>query len=353
MRLFSPTLTSEEKFLFTKHLSALIRGGVPLSEAVRSLSETAGNARMCRILSDLVDGIENGQTLSDACARHPRAFDGFYRSLLSVGEMSGTLDKSLAFLSESLEKRHAIRRKIAGFLLYPGFVLASAVIVGGFVSFFVLPKLIPLFASFETELPLSTRALLSFARTMQSDGMIIVPVLVAVCIAFPILVSFPAIRPFWHRLLLSLPFLGPFFRATAISVFSRDLSLMLGSGITLSAALSIEKGMLSNEVFKRYVGNLELAVTRGRTLESELLSGGYRHIPTLAGKMIGAGERTGRLDDSFRELADFFEEEADVAARNFASVLEPLLILVVGGLVAFVALSIITPLYTLTGSVHR
>lgn len=353
MTLLSPALTAEEKFLFTKHLAVLVRGGIPLSEAIRSLAETAKSARMRRVLSGLGDAIENGQTFSSACSRFPRTFDAFYQSLLSVGEVSGTLEKSLVFLADSLEKRHALRRKIASFLLYPGFVLTAAVIVGSFVSFFVLPKLIPLFSSFETELPASTRALLSFARVMREHGTGIFSALAIVGIAAPLLLSIPMIRPFWHRFLLMLPFLGSFFRATTISVFSRDLSLMLGSGITLSNALSIEKKMLSNEVFRRYAGRLELAVTRGRTLESELLSGAYPHIPMLAGKMIGAGERTGRLDDSFRELADFFEEEADVAARNFASVLEPVLILAVGGLVAFVALSIITPLYTLTGSVHR
>ena len=353
MTLFSPTLTAEEKFLFTKHLAVLVCGGIPLLEAIRSLAETAKSARMNRILSGLGDAVENGQTLSSACSRYPKTFDVFYRSLLSVGEISGTLDKSLSFLSESLEKRHALRRKIASFLLYPGFVLTAAVIVGSFVSFFVLPKLIPLFSSFETELPASTRILLSFAEIMREHGTSILLALAAVAVAVPLVVSLPIVRPLWHRFLLTLPFLGSFFQATAISVFSRDLSLMLGSGITLSNALSIEKDMLSNEVFRRYVGRLELSVTQGKTLESELLSGEYPHVPMLVGKMIGAGERTGKLDDAFRELADFFEEEADAAARNFASVLEPLLILIVGGLVAFVALSIITPLYTLTGSVHR
>lgn len=353
MRFLARNITADERLLFTKHLSTLVRGGVPVDEAIRSLAETAGSARLRRILLSMVGDIENGQALSAACARFPRAFDPFYRSIVEVGERSGTLEKNLGFLAESLEKRRLLRRKVAGFLLYPGFVLLSAVIVGGFVSFFVLPKLIPLFSSFEADLPAATRALLFFAELMREDSMLIAAVFAAVLFVFPILVSLPPVRPFWHRILLSFPFLGSFFRSTALSGFCRDLSLMLGSGIPLSTALSIERGILGNAVFRGYAERLESAVLRGRTLESELLSDGYRHIPSLAGRMIGAGERTGRLDESFRGLAEFFESETDIAAKNFATALEPLLILLVGGLVAFVALAIITPLYTLTGSVHR
>jgi len=350
---FQPTITLEEKLLFTKHLATLLRGGIPLVEGLRSLAETGARSGMKRILRSVIADIENGQTLSFAFEKFPKTFDVFYRSLVEIGEASGTLKESLGFLAVQIEKSHALKRKIVGVLLYPGFILGAAGLVGGLISVFVLPKLVPLFASFEADLPLATRILLSFAKTMREDGMLIAGGILIGLIGFSILVSLPFAKPLWQEFLLRLPLWGSFSKRMVLAAFCRDMALMLGRGIPLSRALSIEQSVTGNSVFRRYIERLETAISRGGTLEEELVSGKYHHIPSLAGKMIGVGERTGKLDESFQELAGFFEEEADVSAKNFAIALEPTLILLVGGLVAFVALAIITPLYTLTGSIHR
>lgn len=350
---FRPNIATEEKLLFTKHLATLLRGGIPLVEGLRSLSETGARSGMRRILRSVIADIENGQTLSSAFGRFPKTFDVFYLSLVEIGEASGTLKESLGFLAVQIEKSHALRRKIVSVLLYPGFILGAAGLVGVLISVFVLPKLIPLFASFEAELPLPTRLLLSFAKVMREDGVLIAGGMAAGLMVFFVLIALPFVKPLWHAFLLRLPLWGAFSERMVLAAFCRDMALMLGRGLPLSKALSIERNVTGNLVFRRYIDRLETAVSRGGTLEGELVSGGYRHIPLLAGKMIGVGERTGRLDESFRELAGFFEEEADISARNFATALEPTLILLVGGLVAFVALAIITPLYSLTGSIHR
>lgn len=343
----------EEKLLFTEHLSTLLCGGVPIADALESLIEAERRGELVKVMRSVVSDIRNGQTLSFALNRFPTVFDPFYRSLVEVGEATGTLEKSLGLLAIQMGKKHELRRKVVSVLLYPGFVIAVAGIVGGFISVFVLPKLIPLFASFDAKLPLSTTLLLAFSSLMKAHGILIVLLIAAFLTLFRIVISVPRVRPFWHRFLLRLPIFGKFLRNVRIAVFCHDMSIMIGRGLPLSQALSIERDVTNDSVFRGYAERLGGAVSRGRTLESELLGDSYHHIPLLVGKMIGVGESTGRLEESFGYLADFFEKEADASAKSFSTLLEPMLIVLVGGLVAFVALSIIVPLYTLTGSIHR
>ncbi|MDD5083951.1 MAG: type II secretion system F family protein [Candidatus Moranbacteria bacterium] len=351
------TLFSRASFLdillFTKHLSVMVKSGITVAESVKSLKHQAKTGAFKRILDQVSADIENGDPLAKALAKYPQAFSHFYINLIAIGEESGVLQENLDFLSKQLSKEYALRKKVQGVLLYPAIVLTAAFVISALVSIFVLPKLVNLFESFDVVLPLSTRILLSIAHVMQSHGVIIFVTILAASIFFRVLAFVPQIRKWYHWLFLSMPIIGPFLRNVYISSSCRDLGMMLQAGLSITRALRVEYDTINNLVFKEYVKSLQLSIARGGTLSGELLTGNFSKIPPLVSKMIEVGEGTGKLEESLLYLGDFFEEEIDNTSKNFSTVLEPILLLCIGLVVAFVALAIISPIYSLTGSVHR
>jgi len=323
-----------------------------LSEALKLLSEQNGS--IGPVASKILESVENGQSLADSLRRHPGEFEAFYVSLVEVGEASGTLEKSLEFLAEKLAREESLRKKVQAMLFYPSVVLAVSAAVGGFVSFFVLPKLAGIFDSFDVELPIATRILLAFANFTKVYGVVTVVAVVAfvAMLGSIIKISYSA-KLFWHHLKFHIPFVGKVNKSAALSSLFRDLGVMLQSGLPLEYALRIEGGIAENLVIREKIKSVHEAVSGGSTVGKELLSGEYRIFPTLVSRMISVGESSGTLEGTFLYLADFFEDETDVVAKNGAALLEPLLLVFISIVAGFVALAVILPIYTLTGSIHR
>ncbi len=342
-----------EKLLFTRELSVLLKSGVPLRDALYSIQEKSRSAVFRRMLDEILRDIENGQLLSHAFARFPKTFDALYLNLVRIGETSGTLKENLEFLSRQLDDSYTLRKKVQGILLYPSIVLGMALLLGAGISIFILPRLLRLFESFDVALPLSTRALLFVAGLMREHGILIFSGIFLCILAWRIIIALPAVKPFWHRFLLSLPIVGNFFHDTAIAHFCRDMGIMLESGLPVFEALSIEEKVVENRFLAQLIQMLSRAVGEGRSIADELSRDRYDIISPLAVKMIAAGERTGRLSETFLYLERFFESEVDRKVKNMTVLFEPVLLIFIGGIVAFLALAILTPIYSITGSVHR
>ena len=342
-----------DKLLFTRELSVLLRSGVPLGETLESLRQKTKRVDFREIVSILLADVENGQSFSRALSRFPKVFDPLYINLVKLGEASGTLRENLDFLTRQLEGSYALRKKIQGIMLYPMIVLSMALLLGSLISVFILPRLIRLFDSFDVVLPLSTRILLAIASFMQTFGVIFFLSAFIVLMVFSLVVTRAVVRPHWHRFLLSLPIVGGLLRDVAIAHFCRDMGIMLGSGLPILEALAIEEKVMTNRAIARLVGKLSQSVAQGKTLADELAREEYSLISPLAIKMIATGERTGKLGETLLYLEHFFEAEADRKIKNLTVLFEPALLLIVGAIVVFLALAILTPIYSLTGSVHR
>jgi type II secretory pathway component PulF len=342
-----------EKLLFTRELSVMLRSGVPIGEALTSFCAQAKRGPMKQLALSLLADIENGQLFSAALARFPKAFDALYINLVRIGETSGTLPENLAFLSREMDSSYAFRRKIQGIILYPALVLSMALVLGAAISIFILPRLIRLFDSFDIVLPLSTRILLSIASVMERYGIVIFAALFAVIILWRVLIALPAIKPLWHRVILSLPVFGSFSCDVALAHFCRDMGVMLKSGLPLFEALTTESAAMENRAVARLAQSLAVAVSQGRSLSVELVRPEYTIIPPLAIRMIAAGEKTGRLAETFTYLEEFYESETDRRIKGMTVLFEPLLLVAIGLVVAFLAAAIMTPIYSLTGSIHR
>ncbi len=342
-----------DKLLFTKHLSVMIKSGITLSEAVEVLRTQTSNIAFKSVLVEIEKEINNGQTLKKALSKHPKIFDPLYLNLISIGEESGNLEKNLEFLAEELQKTYEFDKKVKGALLYPEIILVVALIMGGGIALFVLPQLANLFSSLDVALPLPTRVLLWLSVLMQSYGLIIVPSIFGVLFLFSLLVKSPPVKPTWHKFLLKLPIFGPFIQNTEAANFCRNLGLMLKSGLPIVTALHAVEDSTTNLVYKDYVHSLIKRVAKGGSIEAELSNGNYKYLPLIVAKMAGVGEKTGKLDETLLYLGNFFADEVDSTAKNLPTILEPLLLVIIAGMVLFLALAIIGPIYDLTGSVGQ
>ncbi len=348
-----PRVSFIDKLLFTKHLSMMAATSITILEALQILVAQSESKVLKKIMQDMVSDIKNGKSLNAALAKHPKVFDSFYTSIIEVGETSGTLDKSLVYLSNQLAKEYAFRKKVKGAMMYPAIVLTAAGLVGIGISVFVLPQLVELFKGFDVKLPLSTQILLSFASIMQNFGVLVLAGFIGLLVFLRFLITQNQVKPYIDRMLLNIPVFGKIIQNAELASFCRNLGIMLESGLPITAGLTIEVKITSNTVFKVYMLRMLTAVEKGKSLSEELEQGHYGKIPLIVTKMIAVGEKTGRLDETLIYLSNFFEDEVDDATANISTLLEPIMLFIIGGIVAFVALAIISPIYELTGTISK
>ncbi|EKD64727.1 MAG: MSHA biogenesis protein MshG [uncultured bacterium] len=341
-----------EKLLFTKHLLVMTKSGIVVADSIEAIASQTKSVKLRKVLDIVEKDIRNGQTLAKALKRHPKIFDQFFVSLVEIGEESGTLDKTLDYLVKQLSQEYELRKKIQGALLYPTIVVGAITLVGIGMSLFVLPKLVDLFESLDVSLPLTTQILLFFANIMKNSGFLVAGGFIGAIVLFRVLISLRAVRPKWDRMVLSFPIFGPLIQNRELALLCRNLGVMLKSGLPITKALSIEHEACGNYVFKDYIARIQKSVDKGKEIALELNSGHYSKFSQVAVKMIAVGEKTGSLDESFLYLSDFFDEEVDNIAKNLSVVLEPVILVVIGLVVGFVALAIISPIYELTGSIR-
>lgn len=340
-----------DKLLFTKHLSMMIKSGITLSESIDTIASQTASSKFRKVLDDISLDIKNGKSFSLSLKKHPKVFSQFYIVIAQVGEESGTLSESLDYLAQQLAKDYALKKKIQGALLYPTIVLIAVGVVGASMSIFVLPQLTDLFLSLDAELPITTKILLFFSNLMKNYGILIIAGFIGFSVLFRISVKLPLIKPKWDMATLSFPIFGPLLQNEQLASLCRNLGIMLKSGLPITQALEVQYIGTDNLVFKEYLRKIQKSINKGKEMQQELSEGNYSRFSPIAIKMIGVGEKTGKLDEAFLYLGDFFEDEVDNIAKNLSVVLEPIILLIIGLIVGFVALAIISPIYSLTGSI--
>lgn len=345
-------VTFQEKLLFTKHLDTMIKAGIPITEALETLVEQAKSPTFVKIVKKVLSDVNNGQALAKSLKKHPKAFDQFYTSLVEVGESSGTLEENLSFLSVQLTKEFRLRKKIQGAMIYPALVVSAMVIMGTFISFFILPKLVDFFKSFDVDLPATTKALLFVSEAMKNYGIFIALGIIILIAVARVITKLPRVRPVWHTALLHAPIFGKLIVYTQLSRFSRNLGTLIKSGVPILKSLKITADTLSNLRFKHDLTQVSKALRGGKGVGETLKKNNYFEYPPIVSRMIAVGEKTGKLDETLLYLGDFYEEEVDDLSKNMSTVLEPILLIAIALGVGFLALAIISPIYELTGSIR-
>ncbi len=343
------SVSLEQKMLFIKHLSLMIKSGMPINEAIAILV-TEHKGLFKRILQHILASIEGGNHLTDSLAKYPRIFDKFFISMVQIGEESGSLEQSLVNLALHLRKSHELKSKIQGALLYPIIVVTAMLGLGLTLAIFVLPKLTTLFASLGSELPFSTKVLLGMSYFLTHYWYFSLITVIALAVVILVTRQIMPTKMFYHWCALRVPLIHRFSQVINLSSFCRAMSLLLQSGITVDKALEIVQSNLSNLYYQRDVAFFLQQVKKGESL-GESMKQTPKRFPGLVSKMIKVGEQSGNLAETFAYLADYYEEDLDSLSRNLSSILEPVLLVFIGIIVAFIAMAVISPIYNFTSNV--
>ena len=337
---------------FTRLFSTMIDAGLPLVQCLDILAGQQPNKIFAGVLRDIKDSVEQGTSFSDALRRHPRVFDELFVNLVQAGELGGILDTILSRLSVYLEKRQKLARQVRGAMIYPSVVIVVAIGVMTVLLTFVIPAFEGMFAEFgggKEALPKLTRIVIALSRGFVSY----LPVTLAVVIASAIGVTYSYKQPkgkrFFHKLILNLPIVGPVIRKIAVARFTRTLGTLLQSGVPILDALDICARTAGNVIIEAAVQHVRSKISEGKNMAEPLAE--TQVFPDMVVQMIAVGEQTGALDQMLNKIADFYEEETDVAVAALTSSLEPILMVGVGGMVGVVLAAMYLPIFSLAGNI--
>jgi general secretion pathway protein F len=336
--------------LFTRQLAILIRSGLPLEEALAIASEQTEKRHIRKIIMGLRSKILEGQTLAHACRQYPNSFPTLYHATVSAGESSGKLDNVLENLSDYLDVREAINRKTQTALVYPVLLtFISILIVVGLLTF-VVPQIAGVFDNIGQELPTLTRWLIQTSEFMSQYGLLLLLLAFTIPLLFRQLLKVEGVRYRLHKNLLSLPMVGRFIRGSNSARFTRTLAILTSSGVDLLNALDIAKKVVSNLPMKQAVKEAAAQVREGSSLSRAL--GKSKLFPSLTSHFIASGESSGELDKMLENAADYQEREIQSFSEMMLSVFEPVLIMVMGGIVLLIVISILLPIFEMNQLVN-
>ncbi len=342
----------QEQGIFARHLAVMAKAGLPLLESLKILKKETTSRAMNKILDRLILDISNGQFLSASLDRFEGVFGKLFINIIRVGESTGILPENLNYLAEELKKKRELRRKVVGALIYPAVVLVATLGITGLLTVFIFPKILPIFSSLKVELPLTTRILIAISNGLTNYGPLIIGIFFAAIVAIWLLLRLELLRFYFHRTILVLPIFGKMAKGVNLSNFCRTLGLTLKSGVKVVEAITITAESLSNLVYKKQLMAMAAEVSRGEALSPHFAK--HKHLfPAVLSQMVAVGENSGNLSETLLYLAEFYEGEVTDATKNLSNTMEPLLMVFMGLIVGFVAISIITPIYEVTQSVGR
>lgn len=342
-----PTDLSEVTTM-TKSLAIMLSSGVTTVEALDMLTQQH-TGKVKQVLARMADAVRSGKTFAEAAQREEEVFDRVFIGSVRIGENSGTLAKNLEHLCVQMERSLAIRRYVLSALLYPSIVVSLIIIIGFCIAIFVLPQMAQTFAALKADLPWSTRAIITTANFSKDYGLIAYPVAFLLVLLAIFLLKRRWMHRFTHRIILRIPILFAFSRELNNARFCRSLGTLLENGVPIGEAMALTESLLPNVVYGRRVHSMCNDVESGRSL-SEALHKHHRLFPPMIASMVAVGERTGEAGKMLLYLADYFESRVDVKFKNSSSLIEPVLLIIVGLIVAVVAFSILSPIYDITSS---
>ena len=340
-----------EKATFCRFMSTMMKAGLPLSEAISIIAKESSNKKMHRILIDMQYSIQRGQKLSAVFSRYPEVFDPVFLTLTKAGEQSGTLEQSFEYLSAQLMKSYELNQKVRGALMYPAVIISAMLGIGILMITFVLPRISNVFLRLRIELPFFTRVLPQVSDFLGKNDILVVIIAIAVAVTSILLLQMTKTRRIVIQIFGKAPVISRLFDQLDLARFSRTFSTMLKSGVPILDSVKVSVNLLSQEKFSKLGKNFEEEIQKGKTL-SEALTKGEGVFPSLMIQSVSAGEKSGSLEVVLAELADFYEQEVEHTLKGLTSILEPVLMLIIGVAVGAMVIAIIAPIYSVIGNLQ-
>jgi general secretion pathway protein F len=331
---------------FTRQLATLLKAGITLGEALAALFDQTEKPKLKRVLGEVRGAVNEGSSLADSLGKHPAVFDELFISMVRAGEAAGNLDEVLLRLADFMESSQKLRGKVMSALMYPAIMIGVGALIMSILMILVVPEITKMFTQQGKTLPINTRFLIWTSHLFGTYWPVWIVVFVLGIIGFRAWVKTPVGRTRWHRFVLRMPLFGTLLKQVAVSRFTRTLGTMLQAGVPMLRSLDIAKEVLGNVILVKAVETAQAGVTEGESLAVMLKKSGY--FPASVTQMISVGERSGTLEQMLLRIADAHENEIDLKLGRLTSMLEPLMILIMGFSVAFVVMSILQPLIDMT-----
>jgi type IV pilus assembly protein PilC len=342
-------VTTKDILIFTRQFSVMIDAGLPLVQAIEIIGTQADNPAFRKVLLAVKARVEAGSTFADALAEHPKAFDELFVQLVRAGEIGGILDTILQRLGAYIEKNEKLKRRVKGAMVYPAIVLTVAVGVVGVLLAFVVPTFEKMFKDMGGALPAPTQFLVDVSQGLRSNWYVFVSVPIALFVVFKLLTRKGRGQELWHAFVLKTPVFGPLIRKVAVARFTRTFGTMLSSGVPILDALEIVAKSAGNRIVEKGILYVRARISEGKNIASPLAETGV--FPPMVVQMIGVGEATGAMDQMLSKIADFYDDEVDVAVAAMTSMLEPVMMVFLGGTVGYFMIAMYLPIFNIAGNI--
>lgn len=340
-----------DKITFIKNLSVMVKSGLPVSKALKILTEQTSNKKFAAIIGDVSRAVESGSSLSEAMDKYPHVFSNTFVSIVRVGEVSGNLDQDLNYLSDQMQRDYDLISKAKGAMTYPIVVMIALALVGFTMFTFVLPKLTSTFKEFDVELPLITRVVISLIDIFAAYGLMILPAIIGLVMAFLYWRRTEVGKSILHKVALFIPIFSKIVKKINMARFVGIFSSLLKSGMPIVDALNVSSEVVGNVYYKAVIKEASNKVRVGAPLVAVFKKNPRLFDPIVA-QMMEVGEESGTTDTVLYEVAKFYEAEVDQTMKNLSSILEPVLMLIIGVVVGILAVALISPIYSITQNVQ-
>jgi general secretion pathway protein F len=337
--------------LMTRQLASLVKANIPLVEALTALVEQTDNEKLKVVMAEVRQDVNEGASLAKAVSKHPKIFDHIFINMIEAGESSGTLGLVLLRLADLKEAQMRLRSKVIGGMTYPLLMMGVAFFLMLAIFTFVIPKLAQIFSSMNKPIPLSTQLLMNLSALIVNWWFVLIGGGFAFFVLFSRYIRSPKGRPKWDRFLLKVPVLGPLLRMIAVTRFAGTMSTLLGSGVPILTSLNIAKNLVGVIPIAEAIANARENITEGQSIAEPLRRSG--EFPPLVIHMIAIGERTGELPEMLKNISNNYEEQINTRIDALTSLLEPLMIVGMGGAVGLIVMSVFTPLLEMSNINNR
>lgn len=346
----APKVKQSDIVIFTRQMSTLIDSGLPLIQGLDALARQQENPKFAAILTQIKTDVETGSTFAEALKKYPNLFDRLYTNMVAAGEMGGVLDSVMARLAAYMEKAQRLKRKVKGAMTYPAIVLGISIAVLSIILIFVIPVFEKMFKEFGHALPAPTQMVIDVSNFVKSYILLILILLAGLVFLFKRFYQTEKGRTQVDRLLLRAPVFGPLLRKVAVAKLTRTLGTLIVSGVPIIEALNVAAGTAGNKIVENAILKVKSSVTEGKTIAQPLEESGI--FPAMVVQMIAVGETSGALDKMLTKVADFYDEEVDTAVDALTSMIEPLMIVFLGGTIGTIIIAMYLPIFKMAGAVN-
>jgi len=334
-----------ERVVFMRNLGAMIKAGLPLSRSLDVLRKQTKNQKLKKIIASIAQDINKGSSLSGALAKFPNVFSSLSIAMVRVGEESGTLPKSLELNSIHLDRNYRLKKRVKGALMYPLIIIMALFFIGTLMFIYVVPTLTQTFKELGVELPLSTTIIIVISDFLRFHTILALMTIVGVVLSVYFFFKSAKGERTFDFIVLRIPVIGPIIKEVYAAQTSNTLASLLSAGVQMIESIKITRDVIQNSFYKDILKEAEIKVGKGIAL-SKVFQEHEGLYPVLVGEMIAVGEETGRLSDMLMQLATFYEDDVEQKTKDLSTIIEPILMVIVGAGVGFFAISMITPLYT-------